>query len=90
MEKGTPVALTRCASYQEEEIRRCMEKMFADLALPREWFAGKRICLKPNLVMAKKPELGATTHPAVLAALAKLLLEQGAGEILIADSPGGP
>jgi len=90
MEKGTPVALTRCASYQEEEIRRCLAKMFADLALPREWFAGKRICLKPNLVMAKKPELGATTHPAVLAALAKLLLEQGAGEILIADSPGGP
>ncbi|MBQ4605873.1 MAG: DUF362 domain-containing protein, partial [Clostridia bacterium] len=90
MENGIPVALTRCSSYSEEEIRRCLVKMFADLALSGKLFAGKRICLKPNLVMAKKPELGATTHPTVLAALAKLLLEQGAKEILIADSPGGP
>lgn len=90
MENEYPVALTRCASYGEEEIRLCLERMFALLDLPETLFEGKRICLKPNLVMAKKPELGATTHPAVLAALARLLLERGAGEIVIADSPGGP
>ncbi len=90
MEKEYPVALARCASYGEEEIRLCLERMFASLDLPETLFEGKRICLKPNLVMAKKPELGATTHPAVLAGLARLLLERGAKEIVIADSPGGP
>jgi len=90
MENGTPVALTRCTSYEEAEIRQCLVKMFADLALPRELFAGKRICLKPNLVMAKKPELGATTHPTVLAALAKLLLEQGARRFSLRTVPEAP
>ena len=89
-EQQNTVALTRCTSYAEEEVSRCLRRMLADLGCTGADFAGKRICLKPNLVMAKKPDTAATTHPVVLAALAKLLLELGASEIVVADSPGGP
>ena len=89
-ETHSAVALARCTSYAEDKIRFSLERLFADLGLTAADFTGKRICLKPNLVMAKKPETGATTHPAVLAVLAKLLIEWGAADIVVADSPGGP
>jgi len=90
MDMQTAVALTRCTAYTEEEIRICLNRMFEDLGIPDTAFTGKRICVKPNLVMAKKPETGATTHPAVLSALVKLLLSRGAAEVVVTDSPGGP
>ncbi len=90
VEKKNAVALTRCTSYTESEIRRNLQRMLAELHYHENDFAGKKVCLKPNLVMAKKPETGATTHPTVLTALAKLLVEMGAAEVVVADSPGGP
>lgn len=87
---GSAVAVWDCTAYAETEIMRCIEEMFASLAISPEGFVGKRVALKPNLVMAKKPDAGATTHPVVLSALAKLLLDWGASEVVVVDSPGGP
>ncbi len=50
---------------------------------------GDRVLLKPNLLRPLPPERAATTHPAVVAAVAKLVAEAG-GQPLILDSPGGP
>ena len=50
---------------------------------------GAKVLLKPNLVRSMPPERAATTHPAVVAAVARLVMEAG-GHPLIADSPGGP
>lgn len=50
---------------------------------------GERVLLKPNLLIRKDPGDAATTHPAVIKALAGLLIEHGAS-VLIGDSPGGP
>ena len=47
------------------------------------------VAVKANLVAPMKPESAATTHPALLSALADMLTERGA-EVVIGDSPGGP
>ena len=48
---------------------------------------GMKAALKVNLVMAKKPDAAATTHPSFVAAVADLLTEAGASVVII-DSPG--
>lgn len=86
----TPVAYAACAEYDVSEIRRHITALFHTLKLDSAFFAGKVILLKPNLVMAKKPEMAATTHPVVLQALAEVLAEFAPKKIIIADSAGGP
>lgn len=49
---------------------------------------GMRVVIKVNLVAPLKPEAAATTHPALVTALTKMLKERGA-EVIIGDSPGG-
>jgi uncharacterized protein (DUF362 family) len=46
---------------------------------------GQRVVIKPNMSFAKSPDFAATTHPLVVAALARACSEAGAGEILILD-----
>jgi uncharacterized protein (DUF362 family)/ferredoxin len=47
-----------------------------------------RIAIKANLVSMMKPQAAATTHPALLCELVRMLCERGATPI-IGDSPGG-
>ena len=49
---------------------------------------GMRVVIKVNLVSAMKPEQAATTHPALLCELTKMLRARGAS-VLLGDSPGG-
>lgn len=49
---------------------------------------GKRVLLKPNLLMKKPPEAHVTTHPAVVRAFAEVFVKGGA-EVFLGDSPGG-
>ena len=53
-----------------------------------DMFAGKRVMIKPNLVMKKSPESAAVTHPAVLEAMIRVLRDS-ASDIIIAESPPG-
>ncbi|MCK5785047.1 MAG: DUF362 domain-containing protein [Candidatus Sabulitectum sp.] len=50
--------------------------------------AGDRVLLKVNMLAAKHPSRGITTHPAVVAAVASLLRDRGC-YVAIGDSPGG-
>ena len=50
---------------------------------------GNSVALKVNMLMGKAPEKAVTTHPAVVSAVVRLVLECG-GKPLIIDSPGGP
>ncbi|MBQ7922162.1 MAG: DUF362 domain-containing protein [Clostridia bacterium] len=85
-----PVAYASCREYDVPLIRRQITALFHTLNIGQNVFCGKVILVKPNLVMAKKPELAATTHPAVLQALAEVLAEFAPKKIIIADSAGGP
>jgi uncharacterized protein (DUF362 family) len=82
------VSLQRCMSYEAQAVR-------AGVIAALEPFGGmgafvkpgNRVLLKPNYVMARPAERGANTHPAVIAEVARLVIESG-GEPLVADSPG--
>lgn len=50
--------------------------------------AGARVLLKVNMLSAKSPERGITTHPEVAAAVGLLLKARGC-EVFLGDSPGG-
>ncbi len=82
------VAILRCSDYLEDEVYRTVEKA-VDLLGGIDRFAagGERILLKPNLLTAKPPEAAATTHPAVVKALIRLVKKAGATPV-VGDSPG--
>lgn len=48
---------------------------------------GDRVLVKVNAAFATPPELGATTHPELVAAVVKLCLRVGAREVIVADNP---
>lgn len=50
----------------------------------------ERILLKPNLLGSALPQKAVTTHPAVFAAVARLLREAGCNHLTYGDSPGNP
>lgn len=89
MKKNETVAVARCPRYDVDEILRALECYAEGIGLNEEAVRGKRIVLKPNLLLAYTPDKAATTHPAVVEGAILLLKKWGAGSILLAESPGG-
>jgi len=84
------VSLVKCRSYDYAGVRSAVERSIENLGgLGRYINKGDRVLLKPNLLIRKKPEDACTTHPAVIKALAEILIEYGS-RVVIGDSPGGP
>lgn len=82
------VSIVRCADYGEETCERALREVLLPFG-GLDWVRpGMRVVIKANLVSAMKPEKAATTHPALLAALTRMLRERGAN-VVIGDSPGG-
>jgi len=48
---------------------------------------GDRVLIKPNVGFDRPPILGATTSPGVVAAVVRLCVEAGAGDVVVADNP---
>ncbi len=77
-------------NYRIDRVIGCLERIFDSLGGISSYVKpGMRVALKPNLLMAKKPEDAATTHPAVVRALT-LLLQKAGASVIIVESPGGP
>ncbi len=85
-----PVYISECDSYDESLLAEVLRKSFSALGIDEKLISGQKVLLKPNLVLAKSPDHGATTHPAFLKAAAQVMHELGAASIVAADSPGGP
>jgi uncharacterized protein (DUF362 family) len=51
---------------------------------------GDTVVIKPNILTARAPEYGATTNPAVVAAVAKMCWEAGAKSVTVFDHPTAP
>jgi len=85
------IVLKRVKDYSNyERIKEFAEKTVA-VFLEKEGkndLRGRKILLKPNLLMKKPPEAAVTTHPQVVRAFAETLASKGA-DIYIGDSPGG-
>ena len=84
------VALVRCADYDldavTEAVRQAMDLLGGMAAFVQP---GQRVLLKPNIVRGVDPERAVSTHPALVAAVATLVIEAG-GKPIIVESPGGP
>jgi len=84
------VSLVACEQYDSERVEDAIRRSI-NLLGGIEAFVGpgQRIVLKPNLLRPSAPSAATTTHPSVVAAVARLVSEAGAQAIIL-DSPGGP
>lgn len=85
-----PIVSVRAADrYDPALLDRAVAAHFEALEVARDLRPGMRVLLKPNLLAARDPALAVTTHPEVLAAIARWLRAHGIERITLADSPGG-
>ncbi len=84
------VALNKCEEYDGNKITAILRKQFEAAGITGDTVCGKKIVIKPNMVMNKSPEAAATTHPEVVRGCIRCLKELGADDITIAESYGGP
>lgn len=84
------VYFAAAAGYEPEAVEAAVERLFCQLPAAAAIGPGKKVLLKPNLLAKHGPERAVTTHPEVLRAVIRAVKRRGAGEILVADSPGGP
>jgi len=81
--------VARCSGYDREVVEAALNaSLDAFAAETASIKPGQKVLLKPNLLSARSPERAVTTHPAVVAAVARWVKRLGATPI-IADSPGG-
>lgn len=82
------VFIARCDTYEvaEAAVNRVLDAFGGATAI----LCGKKnVLIKPNLVMPRKPEAGATTHPAIVSAVCAAFVKAGA-VVSIIDSTGAP
>ena len=80
------VFIVRCPDYDhvDEKMGELVSMMGGMGRFVRQ---NEKIVLKANLLLPAKPEQAVTTHPRVVAAIARMVRREGASA-LIADSPG--
>ncbi len=83
-----PVTIVPLCEYDESGAAEALLQALEPLGFLEKVHAGMNIIIKANLVSAMKPEEAGTTHPTLLAALCRLLIERGAN-VTLGDSPGG-
>jgi uncharacterized protein (DUF362 family)/Pyruvate/2-oxoacid:ferredoxin oxidoreductase delta subunit len=86
---NSTVAVLKCKSYDNqlltEKIRQILNLIGG---LDQFIKPGMRVLLKPNMISAKAPERAITTHPELVAVVAREVRNLGATPV-IGDSPGG-
>jgi uncharacterized protein (DUF362 family)/Pyruvate/2-oxoacid:ferredoxin oxidoreductase delta subunit len=82
------VALKKCNDYSRDKVAEAIKEIFIALGLSEIIKPGKKVLLKPNLLMAFAPEKNVTTNPEIVKAVADEVSRLG-GEVTIGDSPGG-
>lgn len=81
------VALIRCESYDYEQVENAVKRGISLLGGISSFVKpDEKILLKPNLLVADRPEKCVTTHPSVFHAAAKLFSHQAAS-VNYGDSP---
>lgn len=83
------VSVRRCEGYDVQQIESILRRQLDEIGTDLASLKGKRVVLKPNLVVAQKNDIAACTHPSVVEAVARILVGAGVG-VVIAESPGGP
>lgn len=83
------VAMIKAEDYKLNTISNAVKRLFSELEVDPSIFNGKKVLVKPNLLMRRRPEEATTTHPQVVLAVIEWIKQAGASQITLADSPGG-
>lgn len=90
----SPVAVSKCRTYEPKELLAVMSKMFDQLGGLQRLVAGKTVAMKINLTGAPTYRVGHLpledthyTHPNVIAAAAHLISKAGARRVRMLESP---
>ena len=82
------VSLVRRNGYGPDEVHSSVIELLAPLGGMTAFVKpNDRVVLKPNIIMGRAPEHAVTTHPDLVAAVARLALDCGA-KVAVGDSPG--
>jgi len=81
------VSLVKCKSYEPSLVQGAIRKAIDLLGGISNFIKPQsRVLVKPNLLMAKEPEFGITTHPEVVRAVIKILKQINCA-IIVGDGP---
>jgi uncharacterized protein (DUF362 family) len=88
------VFVADCKDYDIENVAAAVDRILdayggAKAIMDISANGGRRVLVKPNILIPKRPEDAATTHPAVIAAVCSAFIKAGA-EVSIIDSTGAP
>jgi len=84
------VFIAGCNDYGQEQVSAAVERLLDGFGGASAILnGGKKVLVKPNLIMPRKPEDAATTHPAVIQAVCSAFVKAGA-DVSVIDSTGGP
>ena len=84
------VFIAKCNDYSQEQVSAAVDRLLGEFGGASAILnGGKKVVVKPNLIMPRKPEDAATTHPAVMQAVCSAFVKAGA-DVSIIDSTGGP
>lgn len=84
----TSISLVRCESYDPSEVKEAVRSAVSDLGGFEKFVRpGDRVLLKANMLCARAPGKRVTTDPAIVRAVAGLVLDAG-GVPFVGDSPG--
>ncbi|MCU0652555.1 MAG: DUF362 domain-containing protein, partial [Candidatus Omnitrophica bacterium] len=84
---NSEISLVKCNSYEFSLVSASIRRA-VDLLGGIEKFVqpASKVLVKPNLLMAKEPEFGITTHPEVVRAVIKILKEINC-KVIVGDGP---
>jgi uncharacterized protein (DUF362 family) len=81
------VALSQCPDYQRGNIEKSIRNILDHLGGVEQYVSkDDRVLIKPNLLKGSSPGKCITTHPAVVEAMVRIVLDHG-GRPFIGDSP---
>ncbi len=84
--KTATVSLLRCDTYAPEALDAALRASLANIGFDPASFSGKRIAVKPNLLIPAAADRAITTHPEFFRAAVRLIKASGGTPVLI-ESP---
>ncbi|MFP4667856.1 MAG: DUF362 domain-containing protein [Desulfobacterales bacterium] len=80
------VSLVKCSSYERGDVEAALEQSLENIGLSKDFFAGAKVAVKPNLLTAAKAESAVITHPEFFRAAIRIIKSGGGTPVLI-ESP---
>lgn len=82
----TKVSIIKCENYDQRNVDKAVEEAVNSIGGIKVFIKkGDKVLIKPNMVIAKRPDMAATTHPHLIKAVIKIAKKVGA-HVSVGDS----